>query len=230
METINITKIKHGTKTQLEDEVASEEILSIYLNKKLITNFSCLGSNINELIIGYLFFHKYISDYNEITSFDYNIQHKSAYISIEKMKSSTDIFSKSEPKLYAHSNLLSLMSNFSSASETFKKTGAVHSAGIADEKAIIKTFDDLSRHNTLYMLLGYSLINNIPLSDKILLLTCRLTNSIMEIIQKTNTNIIVTKAAPTDLAVKICRERNITLAGFVRENRMNIYNGDECIS
>jgi len=229
MKTIDITRIKNGTKTQLEDEVATEEILSVFLNEKFIAKFSCLGKNLNELIIGYLFFYEFVNDYHEIKSFEYDIHEKSAYVSTVKVKSSMDESFKSKQKKYAHENLLSLMSIFSSTSETFQKTGAVHSAGIATENEIIKTFDDLSRHNTLYMLLGYSLINNVHLSDKILLLTCRLTNSIMEIIQKTNTRIIVTKAAPTDLAVKTCQESNITLAGFVRENRMNIYNGEEWI-
>jgi len=230
MQNIDILRIKDGIKTRLKDEVANEDILTIFVNEKPIARFSCLGRNINELIIGYLYSNNYISDYQDIDSFDYSIHEKAVYISLFKTQPPIPELSKSDHREYPHTKLLSLMQSFVTTSRTFQKTGAVHSAGIATDNEVLKTFDDLSRHNTLYMLLGYSLINNVPLSEKILLLTCRLTNSIMEIIQKTNTGIIITKAAPTDLAVKICRERNITLAGFVRENRMNIYNGDEWIS
>ena len=229
MQTIDITRIKNGVKTQLKDEVASEEVFTLFLNEKPIANFNCLGRNINELITGYLYYNEYISDYKEIKSFDYNIQNKSAHISIKKIESSLNKSSKPEPKKYAHKNLISLMNTFSSSSETYLKTGTAHSAGIATENQIIKTFDDLSRHNTLYMLLGYSIINNVLLSDKILLITCRLTYTIMKIIQKTNTRMIMTNTAPTYLTVNICRENDITLAGFVRENRMNIYHGAKWI-
>lgn len=230
MQTIDIIRIKNGVRTQLKDEVASEEVLTLFLNEKPIAKFNCLGLNINELITGYLYYNEYITDYKEINSFDYNIQNKSVHISIKKMESSVDKSSKPEPKKYAHKNLISLMDTFSTSSDTYQRTGTAHSAGIATENEIIKTFEDLSRHNTLYMLLGYSLINNVLLSDKILLLTCRLTYTIMQIIKKTNTRMIMTNTAPTYLTVNFCRENDITLAGFVRENRMNIYNGAEWIS
>jgi FdhD protein len=52
----------------------------------------------------------------------------------------------------------------------------------------------------------------------------------MEILLKANINFILTKAAPTDLAVNICKKNDITLAGFVRGNRMNIYHGANWIN
>ena len=229
MHTIDITRIKNGVKTQLKDEVASEEVLTLFLNEKPVATFNCLGRNINELITGYLYFNEYISDYNEIQFIDYNIHKKAAYVSLAEIESLSHETLKSKPKKYAHQNLISLMSTFSSSSETYLKTGTAHSAGIATENEIIKTFEDLSRHNTLFMLLGYSLINNVLLSDKILLITCRLTYTIMQIIKKTNTRMIMTNTAPTYLTVNVCRENDITLAGFVRGNRMNIYNGEEWI-
>jgi FdhD protein len=229
MQTIDIIRIEDGKITQQTDQVANEILLSLFINENLISRISCLGRNINELITGYLYFHGYINDYNEINSLDYTVGEEKIYVSIQKHEENPIDEVQSDKKAFKQEKLFNLMENFVAMSETFHKTGAVHSAGIATNSKIIKTFDDLSRHNAVFMLLGHCLINNETLSDKILLLTCRLTNSIMEILLKANINFILTKAAPTDLAVNICKKNDITLAGFVRGNRMNVYHGSERI-
>ena len=229
MKTIDITRISDGKRTRVDDPVANEVLVSVFLNEMQIATFSCLGTNLNELIIGYLYFHDYISDHNEITSMDYGVNDNKVYVSVTRDEYNLDNQPESSPKPYNHKMLLELMATFAASSETFQKTGAVHSAAIATENKLLTAFEDLSRHNTLFMLLGYSLINNQPLSDKILLLTCRLTQSIMALIQKTRVKTILTKAAPTAYAVQQCKENNITMAGFVRKNRMNIYHGSERI-
>ena len=230
MQTIDIVRIEGEKITNQTDQVAKELLLSVFVNEKYVSRISCLGSNVNELITGYLYFHGYINDYNDISSLDYDVGKESLYVSTLKHNNEFTELPRPEKSIFKHEKLFQLMREFISMSETFYKTGAVHSAGIASDKKIIKTFDDLSRHNAVFMLLGYCMINNISLSDKIVLLTCRLTNSIMEILLKAKFNFILTKAAPTDLAVKFCKANNIILAGFVRKNRMNIYHGAKWIN
>jgi len=229
MQTIDIVRIEDGKITNHTDQVAKELLLSVFINEKYVSRISCLGRNVNELITGYLYFHGYINDYNDIISLDYEVGNEQLYVSIHKHNNDNTELSRSEKSIFKHEKLFHLMKEFISMSETFYKTGAVHSAGIATNSKIIKTFDDLSRHNAVFMLLGYSLINNVTLSDKIALLTCRLTNSIMEILLKAKFNFILTKAAPTNLAINICKEKDIAIAGFVRDNRMNIYHGAKWI-
>jgi len=229
MKTINITRISDGKRTHPEDPVASEVPVTIFLNETQIATFSCLGTNLNELIIGYLYFYDYIFDYRDILSIDYGVNNNKVHVSVSKDKINQKSQPATIPKTYDHKMLFELMATFAASSDTFFKTGAVHSAAVATKEKLIKSFEDLSRHNTLFMLLGYSLINNTPLSDKILLVTCRLTQSIMTVILKARIKTVLTKAAPTAYAVQQCQEHNITMAGFVRKNRMNIYHGSERI-
>ncbi|MGM0531882.1 MAG: formate dehydrogenase accessory sulfurtransferase FdhD, partial [Bacteroidota bacterium] len=63
--------------------------------------------------------------------------------------------------------------------------------------------------------------------DKCLLLTCRMSSSIISKVIKAGFPMVVSTSPPTDKALEMVKENNIAMAGFVRGNRMNIYNGEE---
>jgi FdhD protein len=230
MKKIGIIRYKEGKKEKVQDKVAEEIFLKVILNGENISAFSCSGTHVNELITGYLYHHGYINETGEIQSLYYNVENETAYI--QTIPKQTELFSENRPseKNYSIENLLNLMEEFTKRSLKFQETGAFHSSAIATQEKIVLSFDDISRHNTVYSLLGYSILNNLLLQDKILLLTCRLTKSIMDIILKMGIKTIVTKAAPTHRAIETCKENDIKLAGFVRGARMNIYNGFERFS
>lgn len=229
MNKVQITRVEYNQRQKITDKVARELTLKVILNNQLISDFTCSGTDINELVAGYLFFHKYISEPRDIVSLEYNIDSGDVIAETRKTQDTLAYKQITGSHEYKADDIFSLMKIFLKHSEEFDKTGAVHSAGIADSKRVKFVYEDLSRHNAIFKILGYSLLNNEPLDNKILLLTCRITQSILDIILKTNVKTIITKAAPTSLSVETCKRENITLAGFVRGERMNIYHGGDYI-
>ena len=114
-------------------------------------------------------------------------------------------------------------------SEGYKSTGGVHSAALADERHMLVFTEDIGRHNAVDKVIGYALLENIPLQGKIMLASGRLSSEIVSKCARSGIPAVVSRAAPTSLAVKIADAADITLIGFVRGNRMNIYTGRQRI-
>ena len=103
------------------------------------------------------------------------------------------------------------------------KTGGVHSAALADRKNIHQFAEDIGRHNAVDKLLGKAFLASIPVEDKILLSSGRISGEIMTKVIRNRIPILISRTAPTCMSITYAEYHGVTLIGFARGNRMNIY-------
>ena len=107
--------------------------------------------------------------------------------------------------------------------ELFMETGGFHSVAVYDGEKEVVTMTDVARHNAVDKVIGYCMLNDIDCRDKILVVSGRISSDMLNKAKKGSIPIVVSKSAPTSLSIDQADQAGITLVGFVRGERMNVY-------
>lgn len=249
---LTIYKYRDHQFAEVDDNIAAEFPLTIFVNDQELVTLVCSPQDFSELAVGFLLSEGLISDSSDISALDFQ-EEGLIHIKITKDLSSTNNFlrrniasccGKGRAGLYfvndarqvqaVESNLrikvslcIKHMKILEEKSQTFYLTGGVHSAALVQEDNFLFYFEDIGRHNAIDKALGSMILQKLSSEDKSLFLSGRISSEIVIKAARANIPIIVSKAAPTDLAVLLAEDLNITVIGFVREERFNVYSGIE---
>ncbi len=128
--------------------------------------------------------------------------------------------------------LFGLAETLRDSQDVFQHTGGLHASGLFDQKGkLLIRQEDVGRHNALDKLIGEGFAKNIlPYSESILVLSGRISFELIQKSLRAGIQIVIGVGSPSSLAVDLAEEFDMTLIGFLKEDRFNIYTGKERIS
>lgn len=122
-----------------------------------------------------------------------------------------------------------LMKELNRLSELYRDTGGVHNSALADVERILVFRDDIGRHNAVDKIHGTCFLDNISTKNKLLITTGRLSSEIVVKVARMGVPVLVSRSAPTSLALDLADRVGLTLIGYVRGEKMTVYTGKERI-
>jgi FdhD protein len=244
-----IIRTKGELVEETSDQVASEIGFTLKVNEKQVVTLLCTPAELDAMAIGFLLSEGILKDQESLL--DVAVDEKTFTVSVALANLPNDIDATFHKKTITSGcgrgitftdaanlkdlppnraqvrisleEIQGLLKEFRSISDLFIKTGGVHSAALADKKQIHLFAEDIGRHNAVDKLVGKAFLAGIPVEDRILLSSGRISGEIMTKVIRNRIPIIISRTAPTCMSITHAEDHGITLIGFARGNRMNIY-------
>jgi FdhD protein len=212
---------------QIEDEVASEHLLKLYVNDYLKTVFSCSPCSIVELIVGHLLTRHVINATSEIK--DLRIDRGKAYIQTclnpeSRLPDAETGNDKEESLSLSVDVVVKAARVLDEQAAVFRRTGGTHAAALLGcDGAVLAFSEDIGRHNAVDKVVGKAALDGVCFRKTLLSTTGRLPFEIVLKAANVRVPIVVSVAPPTNKGIEIAEKKGITLIGFARGERFNIY-------
>ncbi len=254
--TLSILKARGSLLQEVEDTVVEEVPLTVYYNNEEIATLLCSPFQTEELVYGFLFNEGFIRVPEDVYNMRYDpadhliwVEGKPCVLQKELMSKRfvSACCGKSRASFcFANDALMvtALTSNhrislqeaygyvkfLKTNSHLFNKTGGVHSGGVGHQGKVILTSHDIGRHNVFDKLCGGALRAGLKLDDHVIFFSGRVSSEILLKVAKMKVPILIALGAPTGMALSQAADLNITVIGFAREQRLNIYTCRERIT
>lgn len=235
-----IIKYKHGSVVKVVDPVICEEWFNLYLNNRLIYQTPVLDQDIDDLIYGFLYVAGQVKKGDRL---DIKRNERSWYVTLGKQESAMSTRKMVEEAFnaiesgasksvavkagkYKADSILDLMRELQKLPSVYHETGGVHMAAFATDR-IHYWADDVSRRNSIDKVIGKVFQSDTNIQDGIFVSSGRISSDIVIRMIKTGVDLIASISAPMDKAIRLAEHYGITLCGFARGGRMNIYTNDK---
>jgi FdhD protein len=251
-EKVPILRLTEAGKSSADDVVVREFPLTIVLNNQELVTLLCSPKNLDYLAVGFLSSEGLLKKRDEIKKITVDDRRGVVRVETEaenkqtgelpfkrlitsgcggvaSFYSAADIGGQMKVESQTRISTLEvfeLVNEFQHRSQIFKTTGGVHSAALCDAKSILVFSEDIGRHNAIDKIFGECILKDILTDDSIIVTSGRVSSEILLKVAKRNIPLLISKSAPTDLGVRLANDLGVTLIGFVRGKRMNVYSND----
>jgi FdhD protein len=229
--------------------VIVETPVSLTVNGEVWLTFMCTPVDLEHMAVGFLYNEGLIKAADEVAdvrlcasgdTVDVWLNH-----SVEKPDKwrrtsgctggMTSVTNESPAKPFTNGGILNanqvgeLINQLFESQQLYRASGGVHTSALSDGQRIWIVAEDIGRHNTLDKIAGHCLIDGINPPRRIILTTGRISSEMSQKSARLKATIVISRTSPSSLSIELAQKWGITLIGYARRNRFNIYTHPERI-
>jgi FdhD protein len=237
--------IRSGRTSEVASEVVREQPLTVYVNGEKFLTLLCSPMMLDALVVGYLWMEKVIAGPHDVVALDVSAVDGRADVTLaapvtlptERILTSGcgggitfridhRLFPRLRSSLTVRPAQLALgMKQLFQAAEHYQKSRGIHGAALHDGERLLIVAEDVGRHNAVDKVKGRALLDGIETRDRILLSTGRISSEMLLKAARMGVPVVASRTSPTEMAIALAEQLNITVCGYVRPDTLNLYAG-----
>ena len=239
IEEIDAISYKNNKAKEVKENVVQDETITLTINNNISRSLSAIEDSLKEFAVGYMFNENMVDSMDAIKGI--KIEKNQIYAEIDDtlLKSNETVLCsdsaggwrskiknvnavESDFQVSVH-ELIDRIEELKDNAEIWQATGGTHVAGIVyKDQFIIK--EDVSRHVAVDKVIGYGLLHDFDLKNSYVIYSGRMPADMVIKMTRVGVPILASNAAPANSGYNIAKKGNVTLVGFLRGKRCNIYN------
>lgn len=230
---------KNGKISNVIENVVKDSTITLTINNEISRSLSAIEDSLKEFAVGYLFNENMVNSLDAIKKIDIDKTQINVEIDDTLLKTNETVLcsdsaggwrSKIKDIKPITSNfqvtsneLINRIEELKNNAQIWQATGGTHVAGIVyNDNFIVK--EDVSRHVAVDKVIGYAILHNYDLSNSYVIYSGRMPADMVIKIVRAGIPILASNAAPAYSGCETAKKGNVTLVGFIRGKRFNVYN------
>ena len=237
--------LRRGRLEEVHAEVVREQPLTVYVNGERFLTLLCTPVKLDALVLGYLWMEKVIGGLEDVGSLTVSEVDGRADVTLtrpvtlptERILTSGcggGITFRIDPRLFTRldsplrvrpADLAARLKDLYGEAVQYQASRGIHGAALADADRLLVVAEDVGRHNAVDKLKGEALLRGLPTTDRLLLSTGRISSEMLLKAARMGVPLVASRTSPTEMAVALAEQLGITVVGYVRPDRLNLYTG-----
>jgi FdhD protein len=238
-------RVRGGETEEVRGEVVREQPVTIYVNGERFLTLLCSPIRVEALVVGYLWMEKVIAALDEVSGLEVSPVDGRAEVTLtgpvtlptERILTSGcgggitfridhRLFPRLDSALTVRAEQLAQrMKDLFNAAVHYKTSRGIHGAALTDGARLLVVAEDVGRHNAVDKVKGEALLAALETTDRILLSTGRISSEMLLKAARMGVPVVASRTSPTEMAVALAEQLNITVCGYVRPDGLNLYAG-----
>lgn len=230
---------KNGKINYVTEKVVKDSTITLTINNEINRNLSAIEDSLEEFAVGYLFNENMVKSLEDIEKIEINENHINVEIDDKLLKTKETVLCSdssggwrskikeiepiSSDFQVEADELINRIEELKNNAQIWQATGGTHVAGIVYKNNFIVK-EDVSRHVAVDKVIGYGILHNYDLSNSYVIYSGRMPADMVIKIVRSGIPVLASNAAPAYSGCETAKKGNVTLVGFLRGQRFNVYN------
>ena len=243
-------KVRNGQIEEVSGEVVREQPLTISVNGVRFVTLLCSPMQLEALVVGYLWMENVIQGLDDIVALGVTPVDGRADVTLrtavelptERILTSGcggGITFRIDHRLFPPlrstmkvpaSVIWPRMKDLFATAVHYRESRGIHGAALADANGLIVMAEDVGRHNAVDKVKGEALRAGLSTEDLILLSTGRVSSEMLLKAARMGVPVVASRTSPTEMAVRLAEQLNVTVCGYVRPDALNVYAGNAIVA